>query len=150
MNNVVDDPYVRLSKGVGDAIKEGFDVGMDIFRNMQRLIMLSDGEFYCNRVRIDFPDKKMLYVKFVYALFEIADKDGFCAYRLINASLEANGVEQERDEKEQIKRISNAIAQLYRNRTKQMTSFPKFTDGGREVISINRGRGITFHNPITG
>ena len=72
-----------------------------------------------------------------------SDGNGFCDYETINKFLERNG-EDKLDDIEKIrKRINNGVASLFRF-TKNL---PHKAPAGKEIVMIQRGKGLLFYNP---
>jgi hypothetical protein len=107
-----------------------------------------NNNFYVNEKVVDFPNPKADYVILVAALYFESDSVGFLSYDAIGKYFKKELGARWPDGRPGLKRILNARATLYRRRKAQKNQFPRKTPDGAAVISVARGKGLIFTNPI--
>ena len=103
----------------------------------------SNGDFYYRGKLINFQDEENIYYKVFAAVFEKSDANGFCSYHEIDKFLIQSGEDKLKDVDKINKRITNAVANLFRF-TKNL---PNKAPSGKPIIKVKRGRGLIFNNP---
>ena len=102
----------------------------------------TNGDFYYRGKLINFQSQNDIYYKVFVALFEESGSDGFCPYKKIDKYLIQEGEDKLREEERVIKRITNAVQNLFRF-TKNL---PNKAPNGKLIISTRRGEGLVIYN----
>lgn len=141
------DEKTYVLDGIIDKISNGILEKLD---NNVSFITVADGQIFCDGRIVDFPTKNAIHVWLVEAILFRANHRGFCSYDEIDDFLvKERNAGKVKNRAEARKRINNAILTLYRKRRDQRCDFPEFAPDQRKVITIEKGKGIFFHNPRT-